>query len=171
MKNWRIWVLLGALVAPGAVVADDEIFIDLNLGIANTDAANFDESGTADISASYVTHDFIFAAGFMGMDKFTLDGVEVDAYVQSEGPYIKAAKIIEFRPLNLEIGGGLFRARSESSFDGRQVGKTYDSSPFLQIRAVKDVSRLVSYSAGYTIIDDLAGSTASVFNAGVRFRF
>lgn len=164
-------LLWSAILAAGTATADEEFFVDLNAGITNSGADGFNSASTADISGSVVTNDFIFSVGSMVFDRFELNDSDADAYIESKGVYLKAAKIVEFNPFNIELGAGLLRNNSKSYFHGRQVGKSENSTPFLQVRGVKDISSLISLSVGYTYIDDLAGTDASLINAGIRFRF
>lgn len=170
MKRIPFIVVFSLLPLVSSVVqADDEFFLDLSAGYASSSESGYDSSAMEELAVAYASSDLVYRVGYSNYDGFKLQDMP-RSDIKSRGLFAQVAYTLEYRVVNLELGGGMYRMKSEARFYGTKLGSSDQNSVFASAFLVRDFSKHWSLLIGAKYLNDVAGANLTNWQIGLRAR-
>jgi hypothetical protein len=146
-----------------------DIVLQGSVGGSLPESSSYDDSQFINASVGYGFNDWDFLLGYIDLGEFELSNTNLDAKIKSDGPFLEVIKAFNTRLVDVELGVGLSQISSQAKLEGRKVGSSDDTVPFIELYIVKNFNTLFGIRGGISYFSDVAGNDITTVGFGIRF--
>lgn len=152
--------------------AEGIFHLDTGLGVVQVSSGGFEGGYVVDPAIAY-EDGLVYRVGALAIrDLRSSSGSDKsETEIEVSAIYFGISKALDIKRLKAEVGGGVMFSNAQAYYYDEKVGEDSETSPYLNVKFIFDLTKFLSIQTDWKYIDDISGGDFHVLEAGVRFSF